>query len=75
MQMQDVIKYPLVFAAVIVATILLAYLSYEHFEKYFLKMKMRYSDVKSSGTRHFSEFVNKKKVNKGTLTSAMQEQQ
>jgi peptidoglycan/LPS O-acetylase OafA/YrhL len=47
-----VIKYILVFVSVVFTTIILAYLSYEYFEKYFLKVKMKFADVKSSGTKH-----------------------
>lgn len=44
-------KYALVYLSVIGITILLAYISYEYFEKYFLKLKDRFAVVQSSGTK------------------------
>ena len=46
-----VIKYVAVYAFVIGLTVLLAWLSYEYFEKRFLKIKTRFTTVASSNTR------------------------
>ena len=50
-----VLKYIIVYASEAGITILLAYLSYEYFEKRFLRMKDRFSTVHSAGTKHYSE--------------------
>jgi len=46
-----VLKYCLVYAFVIGITIVIAWFSYEYFEKRFLKIKTRYTTVASSNTR------------------------
>ena len=46
-----VLKYCLVYAFVIGITILLSWISYEYFEKRFLKIKSKYTAVASSNTR------------------------
>ncbi|MBK7338684.1 MAG: acyltransferase [Saprospirales bacterium] len=51
----DFIKYIVAYAGVTGVTILLAHLSYEHVEKRFLRLKGRYSTVKSAGTKHYQE--------------------
>ncbi|MEO6542079.1 MAG: acyltransferase [Ferruginibacter sp.] len=45
------LKYSLVYAVVTGATILISWVSYEYFEKRFLKIKMKYTTVASSNTR------------------------
>ncbi|MGN6294303.1 MAG: acyltransferase family protein [Chitinophagaceae bacterium] len=47
-------NYLLVYVIIISATILLAYLSYEFYEKKFLKLKAKFAVVKSSNTREAS---------------------
>jgi peptidoglycan/LPS O-acetylase OafA/YrhL len=47
-----VFKYPIVFLSIFLVTILVAYISYTFFEKKFLKMKLNYSTVISSGSRN-----------------------
>ena len=42
-----IVKYPLIFLSVLSSTILLAYLSYSLFERYFLKLKKRFEVVRS----------------------------
>lgn len=44
-------NYLVVYLSIIFTTILLAYLSYEFFEKRFLKLKLKYSTVKSENTK------------------------
>lgn len=62
-------SYILVYAAVIGCTITIAHFSYTYFEKYFLKMKDRFSTVMSSGTMRDVQsqvevvFVEKTKAN------------
>jgi peptidoglycan/LPS O-acetylase OafA/YrhL len=51
LQLPTVIKYIAVYSFVIGLTILLAWLSYEYFEKRFLKMKMKFTTVASSNVR------------------------
>jgi peptidoglycan/LPS O-acetylase OafA/YrhL len=46
-----VLKYIVVYTFVVGSTILLSWLSYEYFEKRFLKIKTRYTTVASSNTR------------------------
>jgi len=48
----SILKYLLVYSLILTTTIIIAYLSYEHFEKRFLILKERFSIIKSSGTRH-----------------------
>ena len=48
-------KYLIAYAGVAGITILLAHLSYEYFEKRFLRLKQRYSTVPSAGTKHYQE--------------------
>jgi peptidoglycan/LPS O-acetylase OafA/YrhL len=50
-EMPATLKYVLVYSLSLATTILIAYLSYEYFEKYFLKMKSRFSAVLSSPSR------------------------
>ncbi|MBC7694100.1 MAG: acyltransferase [Burkholderiales bacterium] len=45
-----IFKYPVIFIGVIGLTILFAYMSYEFFEKWFLKIKERFSVVKTAST-------------------------
>ncbi|MEO6252908.1 MAG: acyltransferase [Ferruginibacter sp.] len=45
------LKYSLVYTFVTGATILISWISYEYFEKRFLRIKMRYTTVASSNTR------------------------
>lgn len=45
------VKYPIIYVGVLGFTILFAYISYELFEKRFLKIKEKYSVVKSSSSR------------------------
>ena len=47
----SVIKYIVAYAFVVGATIFLSWLSYEYFEKRFLKIKARFTAVASSNTR------------------------
>lgn len=51
LQLPNVIKYIAVYSFVMGLTILLAWLSYEYFEKRFLKMKMKFTTVASSNVR------------------------
>lgn len=44
----------LVYSSVIITTAVIAYISYEYFEKYFLELKNKYSVVKSSAARQKS---------------------
>ncbi len=48
-------NYLFVYFSVFLTTIILAYLSYEFFEKRFLFLKERYSTIRSSGTMHYSK--------------------
>ena len=45
-------NYLLVYAIVTATTILTAFLSYEFYEKRFLKLKLKYSTIKSTNTKH-----------------------
>ena len=45
-------KYVVVYAFILAVTISIAWLSYEYFEKYFLKLKTKYTVVKSTGSGH-----------------------
>ena len=45
-------SYCLVFGLVTITTILVAYLSYEYYERYFIKLKEKYSIVRSKGARN-----------------------
>jgi peptidoglycan/LPS O-acetylase OafA/YrhL len=45
-------NYLLVYSLILLTTILIAYLSYEFYEKRFLKLKSKYSTVKSANTKH-----------------------
>lgn len=47
----DVVNYLFVYALIITSTILLAYLSYEYFERRFLKQKLKYSTIRSENTK------------------------
>ncbi len=47
-----VMSYVLVYGLMLVTTILLSYLSYELYEKRFLKLKRKYATVKSSSTKN-----------------------
>ena len=46
------LKYPLVYGGIIGTTILTAYLSYQYFEKYFLKLKEKFAVIRSSDTKY-----------------------
>jgi peptidoglycan/LPS O-acetylase OafA/YrhL len=46
------VKYILVYTGVLFFTIVIAYLSYEFYEKRFIKLKEKFSVVKSSGINH-----------------------
>jgi len=48
------INYIFIYVAVTSVTIFAAWLSYEYFEKRFLKMRARFSTVKSSGTKTYT---------------------
>gem|GEM_PF-612449 len=50
-EMPLVLRYVVVYGLALGVTILIAYLSYEYFEKYFLKLKSRFSAVVSSASR------------------------
>jgi peptidoglycan/LPS O-acetylase OafA/YrhL len=50
----SLINYLLVYALITATTISTAYLSYEFYEKRFLKLKLKYSTVKSTNTKHNS---------------------
>ncbi len=50
-EMPTSLKYIVVYSLALGVTILLAYISYEFFEKFFLKMKSKYSAVPSSASR------------------------
>ncbi|HWY12588.1 MAG TPA: acyltransferase family protein, partial [Bacteroidia bacterium] len=50
---EGVSGFVMVYALVLIMTILLSHLSYEYFEKYFLKLKEKVSVVKSSGSKDF----------------------
>ncbi|CAN5314889.1 hypothetical protein BH09BAC5_BH09BAC5_07570 [soil metagenome] len=45
-------NYLLVYGLITTSTVLMAYLSYEFYEKRFLKLKLKYSTIKSSDTKH-----------------------
>jgi len=51
MAIPDLPKYVLVYVVVTCVTILLSWLSYEYFEKRFLKIKMKFTTIASSNTR------------------------
>lgn len=63
------LKYIVVYTSVVGLTVLLSHLSYEYLEKRFLRMKDRFSTVKSTGSRHFREEVEEKKE-EGEMTAA-----
>ena len=48
-------NYFIIYSVVTGATVLIAHLSYKYYEKGFLRLKLNYTAVKSSGTKHFSE--------------------
>jgi len=50
----DIFNYFFVYFSVFLTTIILAYLSYEFFEKRFLLLKEKYSTIRSSGTMHYA---------------------
>lgn len=50
-QSQYLQNYLLVYGCVLVATILVAYISYEYYEKWFLKLKSKYTTVKSRNSK------------------------
>ncbi len=50
LNLEPILKLPLVYGSVLGLTILLSYVSYTYFEKPFLKIKNRFATVKSSGT-------------------------
>jgi peptidoglycan/LPS O-acetylase OafA/YrhL len=50
-------KYLLVYSSIIGTTILLSYLSYEYFEKWFLRLKHKYTVIKTSATRNYSDIL------------------
>lgn len=52
LELPSVLKYLVVYALSLGITILFAFVSYEFFEKYFLKMKSRFSAVPSSASRN-----------------------
>ena len=45
-------KYPLIFSGIISTTILLSYLSYNYFEKYFLTLKKNFVVIASTNSRN-----------------------
>ena len=47
----DIYKYPIVYISILGTTILISYLSFEFFEKKFIKLKNRFAVIKSSGYR------------------------
>lgn len=47
----SVYKYALIYLVVVGGTIFIAYLSYEYFEKYFLRLKRKYTVVKSENAK------------------------
>jgi len=49
--MPDLLKYILVYTLVTGVTIIISWLSYQYFEKRFLKIKMKYTTIASSNTR------------------------
>jgi peptidoglycan/LPS O-acetylase OafA/YrhL len=55
-------KYIIVYFTVLGATILVAYLSYTYFEKYFLNFKKKFVVVNSSATKNFDEEPQSKTV-------------
>lgn len=48
-----IVNYFIVYSTITLTTIFIAYLSYEYFEKRFLKLKDKYSVIKSSGSKHY----------------------
>jgi peptidoglycan/LPS O-acetylase OafA/YrhL len=52
-KLNQIVKYVLVFGGVTGVTILLSYLSYEYFEKWFLHIKNKYSAIKTSASKTF----------------------
>jgi peptidoglycan/LPS O-acetylase OafA/YrhL len=50
-EMPVILKYVFVYSLVTGATIFISWLSYEYFEKRFLKIKMKYTTVASSNAR------------------------
>ncbi len=51
LSMPDCVKYLIVYASVLSLTILVSYLSYTYFEKYFLTLKSKFVVVNSSATK------------------------
>jgi peptidoglycan/LPS O-acetylase OafA/YrhL len=49
-ELPSTFKYIAIYSLVLGSTIVVAYLSYEHFEKYFLRLKARFSAILSSST-------------------------
>jgi peptidoglycan/LPS O-acetylase OafA/YrhL len=62
LEMNAILKYALVYSSVIGATILLSYLSYEYFEKRFLKIKHKYAVIKTSATKNYTDCNEKEPV-------------
>jgi peptidoglycan/LPS O-acetylase OafA/YrhL len=46
------LKYLVIYLSILITTIFISYISYEGFEKKFLKMKYKYSSIKTSATKH-----------------------
>jgi peptidoglycan/LPS O-acetylase OafA/YrhL len=50
-------KYLIVYFTILSATVLLSYISYNYFEKYFLNLKKKFTVVSSSATEQFNKAV------------------
>mgnify|MGYP003600121743 FL=1 len=48
----EISKIVLIYVSIVVATIIIAYISYEYFEKRFIKMKDRFAIIKSSSSNN-----------------------
>ena len=52
-QMNLVVKYMVVYSSIVAVTVLVSYLSYAYFEKWFLQRKQQYSVIKTSASKEY----------------------
>lgn len=53
LKMNDLAKYALVYSSITAFTIIISNISYEHFEKWFLQLKHKYSVIKTSASKDY----------------------
>lgn len=58
LETNEIFKYGLVYCSVLALTIFIAYISYEYFEKRFLRIKHKYAIIKTSSTKHIDDNLN-----------------